>query len=312
MNINRFQEFEAYAAALVHADLHVMLSRLNEPRWEVATQSIGSIDLQFGKEGSGTIAEGAVDQSGQTLFVPLAGLQIANGRTLHNHSVLLLGPGADLTIASQEANDWCSIHLPFGIFNHDTSVNADPRISRPCSQVIEIGSEAMTQLRRLLVTLDHTLRVEPTLTTSAAAQKSVQADLLAACRPIVARYAAPRPTMGRPSYPRCEIIRRSIAKIEQHEDEFLSIEDLTLVADVSERTLRYIFLEYYGLPPRRFLAVHRLNQVRATLQNADPECGRVTAIAAQFGFWHFGRFANEYRRLFGELPSNTLHRRAKH
>ena len=311
MNINRFKEFEAYAAAVIHADLRLMLPRLDEPRWEVATQSVGSIDLQFGKEGSGIIAEGAVHQGGQTLFVPIAGQQLANGQPLHDQSVLVLDPGAELTIASQVAHDWCSVSLPSDLFNQDTACRADPRMTRPCSQVIDIGSEAMTRLRRLLVRLDHSLRVEPTLPTSPAAQKSVQADLLAACRPIVARYAAPRPTMGRPSYPRCEIIRRTIAKIEQHEDEFLSIEDLTLVADVSERTLRNIFLEYYGLPPRRFLTVRRLHQVRATLQNADHECGRVTAIAAQFGFWHFGRFANEYRRLFGELPSNTLDRLAK-
>ena len=317
MNINRFKEFEAYAAAVIHADLRLMLPRLDEPRWEVATQSVGSIDLQFGKEGSGIIAEGAVDQGVQTLFVPIAGQQLANGQPLHDQSVLVLDPGAELTIASQVAHDWCSVALPSDLFNQDaacsqdTACRADPRMTSLCSQVIDIGNEAMTRLRRLLVSLDHSFRVEPTLATSSAAQKSVQADLLAACRPIVARYAAPRLTMGRPSYPRCEIIRRIIAKIEQHEDEFLSIEDLTLVADVSERTLRNIFLEYYGLPPRRFLTVHRLHQVRASLQNADPECGRVTAIAAQYGFWHFGRFANEYRRLFGELPSNTLDRLAK-
>ena len=39
---------------------------------------------------------------------------------------------------------------------------------------------------------------------------------------------------------------------------------------------------------------------------SDPEMTMVTAVAAQFGFWHFGRFAGEYRRLSGEAPSQTL------
>lgn len=311
MNINRFSEFEAYAAAVVHADLRLMLPRLNEPRWEVATQSVGSIELQFGKEGSGIIAEGAVHQGGQTLFVPLAGLQLANGRTLHDHSVLLLGPGAELTVASQEAHDWCSVYLPSDLLHQDNSVNADSQMTRPCAQVIDIGQKAMTRLRRLLSRLDHSLRGEPTLATSPAARKSIQADLFAECQPIVARNSAPRSAMGRPSFSRREIIRRSRVKIEQHEDKFLSIDDLTQAVDVSERTLRNIFLEYYGLPPRRFLIVQRLHRVRAILQEADPECARVTAIAAQFGFWHFGRFAREYCRLFGEVPSNTLNRLPK-
>jgi AraC family ethanolamine operon transcriptional activator len=99
--------------------------------------------------------------------------------------------------------------------------------------------------------------------------------------------------------------------MEQHEDEFLSMEDLTFATGVSERTLRKIFLEYYGLPPRRFQTVQRLNRVRATLREADPECARVTTVAAQFGFWHFGRFAGEYRRLFGEAPFQTLKLKAK-
>ena len=32
------------------------------------------------------------------------------------------------------------------------------------------------------------------------------------------------------------------------------------------------------------------------------------SIAADFGFWEFGRFSGQYRRLFGELPSETLRR----
>jgi AraC family ethanolamine operon transcriptional activator len=284
----------------------MMLPRLIDPRWEVAATSVGDISLQFGREGSGIIAEGAVHPGGHTIFVPLAGLQFADGQPLHNHSVFVLDPGAELAIASQEAHAWCSVHLPQNLFNHEAAVHADPRRPRLCSQVVEIGPKAMTRLRMLLAELEHSLRIEPALTTSPAVENSIQEELLKVLRPIVAGNGALQTRMGRPSLPRREIVRRIVDEIEQREGEPLSVEDLARVTNVSERTLRNIFLEYYGLPPRRYLMIKRMHGVRSALKEANPESTSVTALAAHFGFWHFGRFSSEYRRLFGESPSHTL------
>jgi transcriptional regulator GlxA family with amidase domain len=34
----------------------------------------------------------------------------------------------------------------------------------------------------------------------------------------------------------------------------------------------------------------------------------VTQIATDHGFWELGRFSVNYRAIFGEVPSETLHR----
>jgi hypothetical protein len=39
---------------------------------------------------------------------------------------------------------------------------------------------------------------------------------------------------------------------------------------------------------------------------ADPAVMTVTGVVTQFGVWEFGRLANDYQLLFGELPSETL------
>jgi len=75
---------------------------------------------------------------------------------------------------------------------------------------------------------------------------------------------------------------------------------------VSERTLQYAFFDYAGLSPTAYLRRVRLNRVRAALREADAQTATVTETAMRFGFLHLGRFACDYKMLFGESPSATL------
>ena len=77
-------------------------------------------------------------------------------------------------------------------------------------------------------------------------------------------------------------------------------------SSVSERTLQYAFRERFGVTPQAFIKIRRLANVKSALRRADPDKETVGNIAAYFGFWHLGRFASEYRKAFGELPSVTL------
>jgi AraC-like DNA-binding protein len=51
----------------------------------------------------------------------------------------------------------------------------------------------------------------------------------------------------------------------------------------------------------------RLSQVRGALLSARGQLVTVTEIATDFGFGELGRFSVEYRKVFGESPSQTLH-----
>ena len=91
-------------------------------------------------------------------------------------------------------------------------------------------------------------------------------------------------------------------------NEPLHISALCLALSVSERTLRKAFHRIHGLPPCRRLRILRLSRARRALLIADCELATVTAIATNFGFVELGRFSVEYRKLFGESPSQTLSR----
>lgn len=88
-----------------------------------------------------------------------------------------------------------------------------------------------------------------------------------------------------------------------------SVRSLAALAGASPRTLRRAFLELYGCGPKEFVLARSYNTARRLLREGDPDSDRVSDIAGRIGFWHMGRFAGEYRRRFGELPSETLHDR---
>lgn len=106
---------------------------------------------------------------------------------------------------------------------------------------------------------------------------------------------------------RRRVVRRVEEYLDAKREDVPSIAALCALAGVSERTLEYAFREHLGTTPLRFLKLRRLNRVRREL--LDPEPGASVANAAHGAGVHgLGRFAGEYRSLFGELPSETLRR----
>ncbi|PCD01176.1 helix-turn-helix domain-containing protein [Halopseudomonas pelagia] len=111
-----------------------------------------------------------------------------------------------------------------------------------------------------------------------------------------------------PSYAhRKAVVDRIKGYMAAHGDAPVTMTELCELAHVSRRTLQYSFETILGISPLRFLRVTRLNQARRAL--AEAGSGRtVTEISAEFGFWHAGQFAKDYKQLFAESPSETLRR----
>jgi AraC-like DNA-binding protein len=79
--------------------------------------------------------------------------------------------------------------------------------------------------------------------------------------------------------------------------------------NVEERTLYRHFHSVVGMAPKAYLRIKRLNDVHTELRR-DGLTMSVADVASAHGFLEHGRFAGDYRRLFGELPSQTLRRSA--
>jgi len=104
---------------------------------------------------------------------------------------------------------------------------------------------------------------------------------------------------------RTAALKRALVLIDDPHQEFISVADLCKKAGASWATLERAFAEEFGTSPKSYITSRRLSAVRRRLLRAN-STAVITDIANDWGFWHMGRFAAEYRKQFGELPSQTL------
>ncbi|MFE5707660.1 AraC family transcriptional regulator [Rhodococcus koreensis] len=96
--------------------------------------------------------------------------------------------------------------------------------------------------------------------------------------------------------------------IEMNADEPLTPNELARAGSMSVRTLHASFQRCFGLSPMAYVRKVRLEHVREELltrRDHDPDL-RVTDVATRWGFFHLGRFAQQYKERFGESPSDTM------
>lgn len=105
------------------------------------------------------------------------------------------------------------------------------------------------------------------------------------------------------------IVNRFLEFLEAKPDEPVYLTEICAAIGASARTLRTCCQEVLGVGPMRYLWLRRMHLTRQALLHADASVATVTEVATAHGFWELGRFSVEYRRLFGESPSESLRRK---
>ena len=303
-----FRDFEAYGAAVQDADVRLMLPRLDVPHWEIADHSVGRIHLQRGLERSGMIAEGAANHDDLMLFMTLSGRQSGNGIDLGPDSVLVIPPGSEFVIRSPSEHAWCSVRLPRAQAMECLGPEFEPLPLWPGSRVMKTDPVNLKTLIQIVCAAMHLAETSSETLHEPLALAALENDLLAACRSVLLSRRRQSAKPGRQSIDRGRVIRSLQAAILDQDAECPTVPGLAKNAGVSERTLRSMCLEYFGVGPQRYIYLHRLTLARKALVAANPVGTKVAAIASRLGFWHLGRFSSQYRALFGELPSESLGR----
>ena len=92
-----------------------------------------------------------------------------------------------------------------------------------------------------------------------------------------------------------------------HLHEPIRLSDLARIGGVPPRTLETHFMRFLGATPMGWVRQARLTHARRALLAAEGQ-ESVSDVALSSGFSQLGRFAAQYARRFGELPSETLRR----
>ncbi|MGQ0671632.1 MAG: helix-turn-helix domain-containing protein [Hyphomicrobium sp.] len=260
-------------------------------------EETGSALYQTGELPSGICAVGLpIDMRGPATFCGAAcggpGLHVFSGRggfEYHTPDGLVMGVVA---LADEDLAEALS---------GDEIEALRPSLTRPHLRRASAGHVVV--LRDLLTGIFHQLRTTPHLVddpaTALALKRTLASNLAAA---LIDERADDALQMA-PSR-RWQIVAAAREMILQSPDSPLTVAELCRASGVSRRTLQYCFQDVLGIGPATFLRAVRLDGARRLIKTSNS----VTEAAAHWGFWHFGRFAHDYRAMFGELPSETFRR----
>jgi AraC family transcriptional regulator, ethanolamine operon transcriptional activator len=307
MPVQRFSSFEAFFDAFRFASMRAMVLGPAGENWVLTSLVLNNLSIQWGQAEAKAVVEGAPREAGVSIFLPTrtSAAWWWNGRQFDELSLMVDVPGAEFCLSTANTpRSWCALYIP-NVVLADAKGDMTTAVGSKRG-FFQVSRQRIMRFRSIVGQLEAVVQGAPTVLESVAGQRAACRKLLREVRDLLAAPHTVEPTPGRHVVPRRQIIRMAMDFVEQHDLECLSVEQLATAAGVSERTLRDAFLRYFGVPPVQYLNRRSLHQIRKALKAADPSRATVTEIATQFGVWHLGRLAQDYRFLFGELPSQTL------
>jgi len=310
VKVETFTELETFIGANAQLDARWSVVGTGERRWGEKSLAAGDCWMMSRYTAPGMIGEAGAAKDSYGFWVPLhGGRWKLNGVDLDRDGIAVSEPNAEFCGSCVGEEGWHLFRLPSRLFE-----GASGERRRPHSHLYVVphqrdrGDIVRAVFRRVTSAVAENPSIE-----SSPAMRMVEADLRSLLEPIVGLgIGGGREVVcdwdDHPRLSRTEIMWRSRAVLDEHEDQPLHVSELATLVGVSERTLRRAFNEYFRVSPRTYLLLRQLHQVHRDLLASHQEETTVTDILTRWGVWELGRFAGRYKHHFGEPPSHTLRR----
>lgn len=308
MKSKTFTDFDAFVSNVRNVDCNMMAHNVTKHYWNIFQVNLSEVELQLGQLGSGNILEGQSWSNGVIIYLPINQrcLYLVNGEFLDKYSFMIFEPGCEFCLSSQGEHDWCAIFIPSHKLIRDSALvesnwDSQKKVSRITPPNYQLAKQFLNAVHSIMNTASHCSNFE-----SSTAAIYATEQLLKLAPLIIGQKQTDKPCLeGRPKFSRREIILGSKSLFEKRHGKPISVKEWATELKVSERTLRNVFNEYFGVSPLRYLQLRQLHQVYRALRVREPRKGAVKDILLQKGVWDFRRFVSRYRQVFGQLPSET-------
>jgi AraC family ethanolamine operon transcriptional activator len=307
--INRdFYDFEELVENLRQWDFHISQLQRGKLTNSIKQLSIGNVQVGCGGF-SGKTHQFGVPPPGKTIgfYADRDSQFVWRKKHVPQNGVMIFPSDSDFDVVTQRVHNrvytitvaddmLASMYRERELDAFNNLVSTEDLICIPTNHIKKLQYLCRTYLQ--------TIEGQPELIDSQVFQRTLEEELLCAVFEalFVPGSGAPRPT--RKSLNR--IWNKIEEIIETAVDPPIRVSELSRAAGVSDRTLLRLFQDRFGISPKPYLDRMRLNSVRRDLKKSSPDRAQVTDIANAWGFWHMGKFAADYKLLFGELPSTTL------
>ena len=236
------------------------------------------------------IAQGAFSPKTVTLMILHRMDEIGKvcGMDLHGGSLIVLPVHADAEFTIPQHTSWTAINVPkTHLEKYGFIVNA--------MQLFTLDKNSFYQFNEVY------LRLEQQLSEGKESQEVLQDMILSHFIQTVESLNGKLELRYSDGYLMALNVRDYII---EHIEEPLQMYELCQLTNKSVRTIERTFKQVFNITVREYHSSYRLSLVRQTLIH-DKNIS-ISNVALKYGYFHLSRFSSNYKKLFGELPSQTL------
>jgi AraC-like DNA-binding protein len=246
-----------------------------------------------------------------TMIVALPGAgepgPVLGGISMGPREIMTLGPGERLHMRSYGRYRWGAIWLPVTELIRYGSVMIGPAFVVPSGAVRwRLRPATGRHLRHLHSAAIGFVEGRSDALVDRETAHGLEQQLIEA---LVNGFAKGSATETPPDTPKHrDLALRFEALLMSAPDRAFRMAQICAALGVSEQTLRQSCEEQLGMGPIEYARRQRMQLVHRALRRGNCETVSIAGIARQYGFRGLGRFAADYRGVYGELPSATLRR----